>query len=540
MKKRIFSLILVVIIALSVPFSASAAASDINLYGFRNYDSEQSGFAFVSLSPQAPAKLNEASKQEELSEILCGTSFGGNIYAVDENGLFYKIDTVGFNRNEIGTAIEDISLYRPAEMAYDNISGKMYLLCLELENNEANALFTVDINSGEATFQRHIIGAAQLKGLSFDGSGTLYGIGENGTLYKIDPQSGRAYTIGSTGYSALYIQSMCFDRITNSIYWAYYNGEEGKLISVDPATAIATELGVLGKNAEITALCMASDAYLVNIESEEGGIAYVSGDTYFNSGEKAALVAEVTNGYSFGGWAVNGGTLSTSGELSTTLTMPASDVTVKAFFLPKKVYQERTLYNNSAKFTLSGKKVYYNSTLEVSPWASGMDGYDLLLEEMGEKRTLISADAVSLTAMAVEETPGFKKSVRLTIPVPSEYEGRKVNVFTYNGEKISKTSEKVKDGQITLKLKEVGPIAITSFRGGAFFAILLLVLLTGSVGFLVYAFRDVIKSSLKKDIGKIKTKVKIKKAKHQTEKQSEQVFAALDEQDLENSRYNIK
>lgn len=539
MKKRVIALLLVLITVLCVPFSVSAASSDIVLYGFRNFDSEESPYAFVSFSPAAPAKVTELSKQAEQPEIFCGTSFGGNIYAVDKNGMLYKVDTQKFVRTEIGTAIEDTTAYRPVEMAYDITQNKMYLLCLDLNNVNANALFTLDVKSGTTVFQSYIIGAAQLKGFTFDGAGQAYGIGETGMLYKIDAHTGRAFTIGATGFEGTYIQSMCYDRTTDLIYWAFYDGESGKLISVDPATAAATDIGAIGNNSEISALCMASDAYAIEVIAEEGGIAYVSGEKYYNAGESAALVAEVTNGYEFGGWKVSGGTLSTTGEVATTVTMPSGDVTVTAFFLPKKVYQERTLYSDSAKVTVSGKKLYYNTQLSVTPWAEGTDGYDMLIEEMGPKRTLISANNINLQAFAVEETKAFNKSVKVTIPVGAEYEGKKVNIYRFDGEKIIKSSEKVKEGLVTLKLKEAGHIAITTHRGASFWAVFFLILLLGALIFFVYAFRDVILKSIKKDMRKINSKLKAQKKEKNEKEQSENIMAALDEQDLDSSRYNI-
>ncbi len=540
MRKRIIALLLVLLTLFCVPFSVNAASSDITLYGFRNYDSEGSPFAFVSFSPASPAKLTEISKQGEQSEIFCGTSFGGNIYVVDENGILYKADTQKFVRTEIGTAIEDTTAYRPVEMAYDITQNKMYLLCLDLNNNSANALFTLDVKTGTTVFQSHIIGAAQLKGLTFNGNGDLFGIGETGMLYKIDTHSGRAFKVGATGFEGTYIQSMCFDRTTGLIYWAFYDGEAGKLISVDPATALATEIGVIGNNSEITAICMASDAYAIEVNAEEGGIAYVSGEKYYNAGESAALVAEVTNGYEFGGWKVSGGTLSNTSEVSTSVIMPASDVTVTAFFLPKKVYLERTLYNESAKITVSGKKLYYNTQLAVTPWTEGMDGYDTLLEEMGEKRTIISANNIVLKASALEETEAFNKTVNVTIPVNAENNGKKVNVYRFDGEKLIKSTEKVKDGAVTLKLKETGSIAVTTHRGASFFAIFFLIILLGALGFFVYSFRDAILKSLKKDLRKINGKFKLKKKAKAEKQQSDNIMAALDEQDLDNSRYNIE
>ncbi len=539
MKKRIIAFLLVLTALLGLPFSVSAASSDIELYGFRNCDSKGNPFAFISFSPDEPGKPAEKSAQGELSEIFCGASFGGNIYAVDENGILFKIDTADFKRTEIGVAIEDTSVYRPVEMAYNNAENKMYLLCLELNNNNANVLFSLDVKTGITVFQSYIIGAAQLKGLTFDGQGNLYGIGETGMLYKIDSHAGRAYTIGATGFEGSYIQSMCFDRTVNLIYWAYYNGSEGRLISVDPQSAAANDLGAIGKDCEVTALCMASDAYAVEIKAEEGGIAYVSGEKYYNAGEKAAIVAEVTNGYEFGGWQVSGGTLSSVNELSATVIMPSSDVTVTAYFLPKKLYQERTLYSENAKMTVTGKKLYYNTQFAVSAWAEGMDGYEQLQEQMGQKRTLISANNIILRAFATEEAPAFKNKIKLTVPVAKEYEGKKVNVFLFNGEKITKTSERVKDGQVTLSLKEAGPIAVTSFRGTSFWAVFFLIILLGALGYILYSFRELIFKSLKKDINKLSLKRKAKKQKQSEKNTSENIMAALDEQDLDSSRYNI-
>lgn len=548
MKKRIISLIIAIISIVSVlTVAVGAQESEVMLYGYRTADGSASEMGFVSFTSGKPKELDLKAAQGEDAEIYCGTSIAGVLYCIDAQGNLVKVDASNFNRTVIGKAIEDTSVITPVEMSYDNVAGRLYIICIDRNNVDANIIMSVDINSGNAIKLVNILGAEAIKGMAFNGKGVLYCVGENGTLYKVDVATGRAYTVAETGYSASYIQSMCYDRTTSQLYWANYDGTNGRLIAINPESGKTAELGTLGDNAAVTALCFANDAYEISIVSEEGGIAYVSGNGYFNSGEQASITAQADKGYSFGGWIASGGTLGATMDEETTITVPNGDVKIDALFVPKKAYQERSLYDTATGVTVNGKKVYYNAALTVYPWSEGSEGYTELQNMMGKKRELITTAVIELAVKSGQETEALQRDAKVLIPVGEQYNGQKVDIFRYDGEKVIKTSAKVKDNNVTVKIEKGVSLAITTHRGGSAVVAVILILLLLVLAFFIYVYRGTIKREFRKvmmltasKINKLKAKKQEKSKAAKEEDKASEVMESLDAQDMENSRYNIE
>ena len=547
MKKRIISFLLVTFTLITLmSATVSASSSEKILCGFRCNDDKASAPSFVTFAPSSPDKLTVHGDTAQ-AQIYCGAFFGGNYYCIDAQGSFLKVDINSFARTEIGKSVTDMEKLTPVEMSYDTHTGKMYLICIDRENNDANLMYTVDLSTGNIVKNNYIFGCNLIKGMTFDGAGNLYVVDNDGSLCKVDLSSGRAFTIGETELYSSYIQSMCYDRNDGVIYWAQFNGEgDGNLVEINPADAKVNKKQTLGSNCAITALSFTSDALEVKVVSEDGGVAYVSGNSYYNTGENAVITAEPDKGYTFGGWITSGGTLGATNDLTTTVTMPSGDVSVTAFFIPNKSYQNRSLYDETSKILVSGKKIYYNTDVTVDAWSEKDDGYDKLTDVMGKKREFISSQIVSLNAHGIGEIESFKSKITITFPVPEEYNGKKVDVFTYDGEKVIKDTEKVKEGQITVKTKADGAYAVTTHRSGSVWVIIILILLLLAAGYFVYVYRKPIFAALNRDTKKLKGKIKNKlsgskrKAKSQKAKKSQDVFDAIDNQDLNNSRYITK
>lgn len=547
MKKRVISFLLVTFTIMTLlSLAVSASSSEKILCGFRCNDDKSSAPSFVTFAPSSPDKLTVHGGTDQ-SQIYCGAFFGGNYYCIDAQGGFLKVDINSFARTEIGKSIADMEKLTPVEMSYDTHTGKMYLMCIDRENNDANIMYTVDLSTGSITKSNYIIGCNLIKGMTFDGTGILYAMDSDGTLCKIDLASGRAFTLGETELTSSYIQSMCYDRTGGVILWARYDGEgDANLVEIDPVAVKVNKKLPLCNNSAITALSFTSDALEVKVVSEDGGVAYVSGNSFYNAGENAVINAEPDKGYTFGGWLTSGGTLGATNDLSTTITMPNGDVSVTAFFIPNKSYQNRSLYDETSKILVSGKKLYYNTDLTVSPWTENGEGYDKLTEVMGKKREMISAQVVSLNAHGIGEIESFKSKINITFPVPEEYNGKKIDIFSYDGEKVIKDTAKVKEGQISFKTKADGAFALTTHRSGSVWVIIILIVLLLGVGYFVYVYRKPIMTALKKDTKKLRNSIQhrashIKRAKKpDNKKKSQDVFDAIDNQSLENSRYDIK
>lgn len=506
MKKRILTLLLAMLVFCSLLSGAVMAQNDedLTLYGFRCYDDNDtsgSSYGFVSVLSEDPTDINVLAAQAEKPNVFCGTYYNGSFYGVDENGMLFSAPIDDYTRTEISAVITEIDSWTPAEMTYDYTTNTMYFMAIDKQTEAADRyLFKIDIESGAVTQIAKITGSVQLRTLAANPDGLLYGIDSQGDLYTVDKQTGLCTLVGSTGKSASHLQSMAFNRQTGELYWAQYGGYGyGRLVKVNPATGEATDLGILGANAEISGLFFATDAYRLTFEAEEGGLAESATDNFFNSGDKAVLKASADKGYTFGGWgSENGGTLTSETETETTFTMPESDVVMHAYFVPDKAYLARTIRDATLGIAVEGKKMYYNTELIASEWDTGSESYAVLLERTGKKDIIEAYDLRVESYGAVSES--FKGKVEMTFKMNAEYEGKRISVYTYEDGKISKISAKVKDGELSIKLPSVKPVAFTLASGWGVFWVILFTIVVACGGLFVLYYVKV------QSIGKKKKK----------------------------------
>ena len=133
------------------------------------------------------------------------------------------------------------------DMAFDPTSSTIYALgYIAVDMAEGMlykyypALSTVDDMTG---FVTPIAKVPDLIALACSQSGELYGVssGAGSTLYRINKETADVTAIGPTGLNPEYVQSMCFDPVTDRLYWAEveYNGTTG-LYEVDVNTGKAS------------------------------------------------------------------------------------------------------------------------------------------------------------------------------------------------------------------------------------------------------------------------------------------------------------
>lgn len=187
------------------------------------------------------------------SEIYAGEYYDGIYYGYAQNtGLLFAIDPETGDSRIVGPCY-----YQLCEMAFDYTTGSMYCMVLE---NDVKCLARINIDTAEVTIVGSFDAPEQLLTLSGGRDGSFFGISFEGNLYRIDA-SAHCELVGSTGFTANYLQSMTYDYRTDSIYWAQY--PDGQLIKVDPETGIGTCLGSLEDCPEIAGLyTICEDQYL--------------------------------------------------------------------------------------------------------------------------------------------------------------------------------------------------------------------------------------------------------------------------------------
>ena len=241
--------------------------------------------------------------------------YNGYIYGVT-NTLPFRFWRVKMDGAAIGSPeyVSDSVRFSFGDMSYDYVTDKMYGLG---SFNEARAVFSIDLQTGATQRVASVSGTqAELLTMAFNREGACYGIDLAGVLYKIDLRTGKAEKIGATGLIPDGAQSMAFDRSTNELFWAYFNGKTGKsgFYYVDIETGRAVNAGSIGGNhMELAGLFTIPTPYdiwiggvRVNEENAHDvfGNGLVSFDTQaetisFN-GMKITTYAQAYKNYSFG------------------------------------------------------------------------------------------------------------------------------------------------------------------------------------------------------------------------------------------------
>ena len=483
MSKKIISLVhclLMILPLLCVGVAASPVSEDeaVTVYGFRVSLPQ----AMISFSSHDPSQVNIVADQVDPPAIYAGTYTSGLFYGVDREGKLFRSPLGAFARTYVGTVVEDVSKWLPAELTYDYKNGRLLLLAHNLQTDvRIGTVYAIDMETAAVTQLCQIGGELVINAFAADPDGTVYGIDSMGDLYLIDITSGTPTKIGSTGHAPIKLQSMCFERQRGRLYWARYTPAGSVLCLVNTATGETSDIGVIADNAQITGLCVAEDAFRVQFDAESGGSAGDNGTGYYQSGERVSITATPDKGYTFGGWEASGGVLSSTSEETATLVMPnpGRDVTVKAFFVPSNKYTERTVRDNEAGVTVVGKSVYYNATVTVGDFTG--DAYNAVASKIG-KQEIVDAMSLSLDAHASQgSVVSHKGNVTVSVRVDSAYEGKTLTVWQAVGDKIVKANGTVRDGVLTYKTSTVAPMILTPGGGFTFGSFLLILLIVGLV-----------------------------------------------------------
>ncbi len=239
--------------------------SPVKLYGYRIYeDNNSSPKGFVSFMSNNPTTVTVESTYTDGSNNLSGgVYYSESLYAFTRNNSG-PANFISFTKNWTQTATHP-STISPSDVAFDYSTNTLYAIIPNSETQKVD-LYTVDINTGEATFSKEL--DQQFLTLACSGDGQLYGVSRTSNFYAINKTTGVSSLIGATGISApSYLQSMAFDYPSGRLFWAYCNDSEGKLIEIDVATGAGTSLGLIGGNSEIVMLYTPYDFIGINTVS---------------------------------------------------------------------------------------------------------------------------------------------------------------------------------------------------------------------------------------------------------------------------------
>lgn len=209
-------------------------------------------YAVVSIDPTKPAdaqRLKSINVWATAGAIVKHTMY---VVGVDDdfNTLVYSADLATGDITRLKNLGE--SAPQPVEMTYDYTNETMYFVTNSLRGEDGEmALYTMDMETFKLTSITDNMGQT-IRAIAVDAAGQMYGLSRAGSLYLINKATGKVASqpIGSTGRSTYGFTSIEFDRASGVLYWTLFentgSGSVSTLLTIDPATAAATELGRIG------------------------------------------------------------------------------------------------------------------------------------------------------------------------------------------------------------------------------------------------------------------------------------------------------
>lgn len=270
MDKRIFTLgFVLLLLQLSIPVRAQL---NPEIWGWMYKYGDYTGC--ISFNADEPGTINKLKNTSSSTIGNAGSAIiDGKMHIVYANtsyisigwvqAYYYRFDLATWTQEE-RTSISDYSLIA-LETAQDKVSGKVYG---EFYNSAANGKEWGIIDY--ATKTRTTIGTAErlYVALGITKAGQLYGVAEDGNLYKINKENGEETLIGSTGltiYSS-YPNSGEIDQSDDTFYFSYsYTNSAASLYKIDLATGAATKVGDFPDGKQIYGMMITGD--LVNTEA---------------------------------------------------------------------------------------------------------------------------------------------------------------------------------------------------------------------------------------------------------------------------------
>ena len=249
-----------------VPILRAKDAKPMTFWGNVLYDAtwgaETPEYGIYTFGTEAPISVKKQFQDEFFRATGAGAWIEDNLYFVMYQNFwgtdiiyFYHYDTNTWEK-KVEKRIEDYSLIACETAVAAN--GTVYGCFLDGNgsNNELGIADYENITRSTIGRLRHSYVAM---GITSDN--ILYGIAEDGNLYKIDTSTAEEILVGPTGKQlkkaddSFYYQSGEIDQTTNTFYWdCVDSNQKSTLYTVDLATGQLTEIGDFANNNIISLL----------------------------------------------------------------------------------------------------------------------------------------------------------------------------------------------------------------------------------------------------------------------------------------------
>ncbi|MBS1550469.1 MAG: T9SS type A sorting domain-containing protein [Bacteroidetes bacterium] len=176
----------------------------------------------------------------------------------DNNGVLYCIavaagsplqtlDTTTGVLTTLG-AISGIGSEQVLGMSFNPVNNKMYISTI---TSGLDNLYTLDLVTRVAT----LVGPTgqNMFDIGINSTGQCYAISVADNLISVNLTTGAGTIIGPIGFDANFIQGICFDRSTDTLWYAAYNNSagQGQLRTVNLTTGATTLVGIFSPAAEV-------------------------------------------------------------------------------------------------------------------------------------------------------------------------------------------------------------------------------------------------------------------------------------------------
>jgi hypothetical protein len=218
------------------------------LFGWGTFTPDESLYS-IDVAPPMANFIGGPNSGVIIAEIEWG---GGVIYGSDtsDNTRLHQIDPV------TGLIFDTITMSFPSEgnvITSMEFVGDTLYAGLTTEGGGTTYLSTIDLGTGVVSTIGSTGFGSPFGGLAWDGD-TMYGISAGGSgaeLFTVNLGSGAATSVGLVTIDGVGLGTTALEFGTDGVLYALPNineGIAGHLLSIDPSTANATDLGFTGQN----------------------------------------------------------------------------------------------------------------------------------------------------------------------------------------------------------------------------------------------------------------------------------------------------
>ncbi len=260
-------------------------------------------FGWTTINKNTAEVKMISSDANEYYAINAADYAGGLVFAVDAGGNFLYMVPGLWTRHQICNLGLNV-----LDMSFDETTGTMYLTSrTDTDSGERCCLHTVDLLTGKLTLLRTYDDQYSMPWAMTFAEGKLYCTKDYyGGFYEIDIAGGtydlnpiedaegnvfNPVTAGGGSTNPSYMQSMTYSKADGVIYWAYYNGKNCELLTINPDNWSNTAAPMPWNQEYVGLLMLEDDGYTIPESTEVTKLLMDQNRLILSQGETGKLTA---------------------------------------------------------------------------------------------------------------------------------------------------------------------------------------------------------------------------------------------------------